>query len=215
MKIHDITRPVFPGMLVWPDNPPMSITRALDQTRGDVATVSNLALGAHTGTHIDAPLHFVLGGAGVEAIALETLCGPAEVRHALEAEALTAEVFEQMQLPPGTTRLLVRTRNSERWARAEQMFDENYVAITAAGARWLVEHGIRVIGVDYLTVAPFADLITTHLILLQAGVVPLESLDLGRIAPGAYTLYCLPLKLVNCDGAPARVMLVENEHGLL
>ena len=117
MKLHDISLPVFPGMVVWPDNHNVTLRRTLDQARGDVATVSELSLGLHTGTHLDAPLHFVPGGAGVDVLALDVLCGPAQVRHALEADALTAEVFEELKISPGTERLLVRTRNSDLWAR--------------------------------------------------------------------------------------------------
>jgi len=117
MKIHDISLPIFPGMVVWPDDPNVSLRRTLDQSKGDLATVSELALGVHTGTHLDAPLHFVPGGTGVDALALDVLCGPARVHHALDADALTAEVFERMNVPSGTERLLVRTRNAEGWAR--------------------------------------------------------------------------------------------------
>lgn len=209
MKIHDISLPVFPGMVVWPDNPNVTLRRTSDQAKGDLATVSELALGVHTGTHLDAPLHFVPGGAGVDALSLDALCGPARVHHALEADVLSAEEFEKMNVPTGTERLLVRTRNSGEWARDARAFNTGYVAVTADGARWLVERGVRVIGVDYLSVAIYADLFTPHDILLRAGVIPVEGLNLNGIAPGKYTLYCLPLNLVGADGAPARAILVE------
>jgi len=210
MKIHDISLPVFPGMVVWPDNPSVTLLRTQDQAKGDTATLSELSLGVHTGTHLDAPLHFVPGGAGVDALALDVLCGPALVCHALEADALTAEVFEGMNVPVGTIRLLIRTRNSELWARDVREFNTDYVAVTADGARWLVERGVKLIGVDYLSVAPYPDPITPHDILLRAGIIPVEGLNLSDIAPGNYTLTCLPLKLVGADGAPARAILVEN-----
>ena len=209
MKIHDISLPIFPGMIVWPDDPNVSLRRTLDQSKGDLATVSELALGVHTGTHLDAPLHFVPGGTGVDALALDVLCGPARVHHALDADALTAEVFEQMNVPSGTERLLVRTRNSEEWARGARAFNTQYVAVTPDGARWLVARGVKVIGVDYLSVAIYSDPFTPHDILLRAGIIPVEGLNLSAIAAGAYTLYCLPLKLVGADGAPARAILVE------
>lgn len=211
MKIHDLSLPIFPGMVTWPDNPKVAMRRFLDQEKGDVATVSELSLGVHTGTHLDAPSHFVRGGAGVDTLDLETLCGPAIVCQALEADALTADVFAKMSLPVGTERLLVRTRNSDLWANDAREFNTNYVAVTADGARWLVERGVKVIGVDYLSVAPYSDSVTPHDILLKAGIIPLEGLNLSNIAPGSYTLYCLPLKLVGADGAPARTILVETD----
>jgi len=209
MKIYDISLPIFPGLVVWPDNPPVVFNKVLDQARGDVATVSAITLGAHTGTHLDAPVHFLPDGTGVDTLALEALCGPAWVCALPQATALTAEVFEHSAIPAGTTRLLCHTRNSELWAAGVNDFKTDYVAVTADGAQWLVDHDIRVIGVDYLSVAPYADPITPHAILLRAGVIPVEGLTLSGIAPGAYQLYCLPLKLVGADGAPARAMLVE------
>ena len=209
MKLYDISLPVFPGMVVWPDNPNVTLRRTLDQAKGDLATVSELSLGVHTGTHLDAPLHFVPGGAGVDALPLEVLCGPALVCHALNANALTADVFEAMNIPAGTERLLIRTHNSDLWARDVRDFNTDYVAVTTDGARWLVEHRVKVIGVDYLSVAPYADPLTPHDILLRAGIIPVEGLNLSGIAAGHYTLYCLPLKLVGADGAPARAILIE------
>lgn len=211
MKIHDISLPVFPGMVVWPDNPQVSVRRFLDMDRGDMATVSELSLGAHTGTHLDAPSHFVRGAAGVDGLSLDLLCGPARVCHAPEAGVLSADVFRKLAVPAGTARLLVRTRNSDLWANDVALFREDYVAVNADGAQWLVDHEIKVIGVDYLSVATYADPVTPHNILLRAGIIPVEGLNLSGIAPGGYSLYCLPLKLVGADGAPARAILVEQE----
>lgn len=209
MKIHDISLPVFSGMVVWPGNPAVRVTRMLDQACGDAATVSDIALGVHTGTHLDAPLHFLPDGAGVDALALEDLCGPAWVADFPDADALTADVFAQARIPAGVTRLLCRTRNSALWAADVRAFQTDYVAVTADGAQWLVERGMRVIGVDYLSVAPYADGVRPHVVLLRAGMIPVEGLNLTGITPGAYQLYCLPLKLLGADGAPARVILVE------
>ncbi|HLF01733.1 MAG TPA: cyclase family protein [Anaerolineales bacterium] len=209
MKIHDLSLPIFPGMVVWPDSLQVAFNRSADMERGDAVTVSELSLGAHTGTHLDAPLHFVRGGAGVDSLSLTDLCGPATVRHALAAPALTAAVFDSLNVSAGTKRLIIRTRNSELWAGDVREFKTDYVAVTPDGAQWLVDHGIKVIGVDYLSVAIYADPITPHNILLKAGIIPLEGLNLSNIAEGNYTLYCLPLKLMGADGAPARTILVE------
>ena len=173
--------------------------------------MTRLDLGAHTGTHVDAPAHFVEGGAGVDSLDLDTLWGPALVVEELEADCLTADVIEKLSIPPGTERVLFHTRNSGRWARGECEFAEDYVAITEDGARWLVERGVRLVGVDYLSVAPFEATTPTHQVLLQAGVVIVEGLNLSSIAPGTYQFICLPLKIVGGDGAPARAILIDRD----
>ena len=209
MAIYDISLPISESLVVWPDDPGIQLTHASHLDRGDPCTVTHLSLGAHTGTHVDAPAHFISGGPGIERLDLEVLVGPALVVHALEVDALSADVLEGLNIPPGTERLLFRTRNSACWARGDADFDESFVAITEDGARWLVERGVRLVGIDYLSVGPFRDTIGTHQVLLGAGVIALEGLDLGRIVPGVYQLYCLPLKIVGCDGAPARAILTE------
>jgi arylformamidase len=166
-------------------------------------------MGAHTGTHVDAPAHFVPGGSGVDLLDLEALVGPALVVHALEADALTADLLAGLEIPPHTERLLVRTRNSDRWARPELGFDEDFVGVTQDGAHWLVARGVRLVGVDHLSVGPFADPVPTHHVLLRAGVVVVEGLDLSEIAPGVYQFVCLPLRVVGADGAPARAILID------
>jgi arylformamidase len=209
MQIHDISLPISESLVVWPGDPPVRITQPLHLDRGDEATVSHLDIGAHTGTHVDAPAHFVRGGSGVDALDLNVLVGPALVVHALEVDALSADVLATLPIPPGTERVLFRTRNSELWARGEHKFQEDFVAITGDGARWLIERGVRLVGVDYLSVAPFDDVTPTHRALLRAGIVPLEGLNLSGIDPGTYQLVCLPLKITGADGAPARAILIE------
>lgn len=211
MRIHDISLPISESLVVWPGDPPIRITQRLHLDRGDVATVSRLDMGAHTGTHVDAPAHFISGGSGVDLLDLDLLVGPALVVHALEADALTADVLAGLAIPPGTERLLFRTRNSERWARGEHDFDEDFAAITEDGARWLVQRGVQLVGIDYLSVGPFHELVATHQILLHAGLIAVEGLDLSEIAPGVYQLFCLPLKLVGGDGAPARTILIDGK----
>ena len=212
MPIHDISLPISESLIVWPGDPPIRITQTSHLDRGDMATVTRLDMGAHTGTHVDAPAHFIQGGSGVDELDLNVLVGPALVVQALEADALSAEVLEGLSIPPGTERVLFRTRNSDRWARGEREFAEDFVAITEEGARWLVARSVRLVGVDYLSVAPFDDPVPTHRILLRAGVVAVEGLDLSGIVPGVYQLVCLPLKIVGRDGAPARAILIEERR---
>jgi arylformamidase len=209
MKIYDISVPVYSGMVTWPGDPPAVLTRRADMDRGDFVNVTHLDIGAHTGTHLDAPLHFLAGGADTEGLDLDVLVGPALVVHLDDTvDAITAAVLAAAAIPPGTTRVLLRTRNSATWARGEAVFQRDFVAVEPDGATWLVEHGVRLVGVDYLSVAPFADGVPTHTILLQAGVIPVEGLNLDGIAAGIYQLICLPLKLRGSDGAPARAILI-------
>lgn len=211
MIIHDISLPISPNMTIWHDTPPVSLARFSDQANGDLATVSHLSMLVHTGTHIDAPLHFLQGGATIDSLLLENLCGPAFVCHALDTDTISAETLDGLDIPRGTERLLIRTRNSELWKLSPPRFTPSYVGVAADGAQWLVDHHVKLIGVDYLSVAPFADLTTTHQTLLRAGIIPLEGLDLSKIETGIYMLYCLPLNLIGADGSPARVILVEGD----
>ncbi len=207
-KIHDISLPVSESLAVWPGDPPVRITQPAHIDRGDQYTVSRLEIGAHIGTHVDAPAHFVRGGAEVDHLALDLLVGPARVVHVPEAGSLTRQVLEGLSIPPGTQRLLFRTRNSEHWS-GDGSFREEYVGLTNAGARWLVGRGVRLVGIDYLSISPWNDLLTPHQTLLGAGVVVVEGLDLSGITPGVYQLVCLPLKLEGVEGAPARAILIE------
>jgi arylformamidase len=209
MSIHDISLPISESLVVWPGDPPIHITQPAHLDRGDEATVSRLDMGAHTGTHVDAPAHFIRGGAGVDGFDLDLLVGPALVVHALEVDVLSAGVLQGLSIPPGTERVLFRTRNSERWARAEAEFWPNYVGITDDGARWLVARGVRLVGIDYLSIAPFDELAPPHRTLLGASLIVVEGLDLRDIAPGTYQLVCLPLKIAGGDGAPARAILID------
>ncbi len=209
MKIYDISLPVSESLVVWPGDPPVRITHPSHLDRGDPYTVSRLEIGAHVGTHVDAPAHFIRGGAGVDRLALHLLVGPAQVVHVPDAPTLTEDVLDGLSIPPNTERLLFRTRNSERWASGAAGFRGDYVGVTDAGARWLVAHGVKLVGIDYLSISSNDDLMAPHHTLLGAGVIVVEGLDLHGVAPGAYQLVCLPLKLVAGDGAPARAILIE------
>ena len=210
MQIYDISNVVYTGMVKWPDNPPVIVERTLDMAKGDVATVSKVDMGVHTGTHVDAPVHFVAGGTGTDTLDLNVLVGPAlVVQLGDDVAAITAAVLEAQHIPPGTERILFRTRNSQYWAQQDPTFHQDFVAVWGDAATWLVEHGVRLVGVDYLSVAPYSDGVTTHTILLGAGVIPVEGLNLTGIAPGLYQLVCLPVKLRDCDGAAARAILIR------
>jgi arylformamidase len=209
MVIHDISLPISETLVVWPGDPAVHITQPSHLDKGDKATVSRLDMGAHTGTHVDAPCHFIRGGLDIDSLDLNTLVGPALVIEAPPNGNLSADLLKGLAISPGTKRVLFRTRNSELWSREERSFSKDFVGITADGAQWLVDFGVRLVGVDYLSVAPFGQSGPTHQTLLQAGVIIVEGLNLSEIRAGTYTLVCLPLRLVGIDGSPARSILIE------
>ncbi len=210
MKIYDISLPISPNLPVWPGDPKIVLEEVASMDKGDNANVSHLAAGVHIGTHVDAPHHFLNDGRTVENLSLDILTGSSFVLHLDDAvDAITAEILDAAPIPPATLRLLLRTNNSHQWTLDSPEFQRDFIAITADGAEWLVEHGIQLIGVDYLSVAPFTDSVPTHRILLGAGIIIIEGCDLSQVPQGEYDLYCLPLKLIGADGAPARAILVE------
>jgi arylformamidase len=205
--IIDISVLLSCDMPVWPGSTGYSISQVLDMEKGDVANICRLTMDAHVGTHIDAPWHFLKKGPTVEHVDLSRLVGPAEVVYLPQVDAITAAVLDTLQLRLPTRRLLFRTRNSQLWKRAEKSFEKNFVAFTADGAQWIIDHAIEVVGVDYLSVQRFYDPSTTHELLLGNGVVVVEGLNLADVEPGIYEFICLPLKIAGGDGAPARAIL--------
>jgi arylformamidase len=209
MPIHDVTLTISARMPVWPGDPAVQLEQVASMDSGAHANVSRLAAGVHTGTHVDAPHHFLNDGRTVESLPLDVLTGPCFVAQLPDdVDAISAEVLERVPIPDDTLRLLFGTRNSHLWAKGETAFQQDFVAVTEDGARWLVGRGIRLVGVDYLSVAPFGESVPTHTVLLQAGIVVVEGLNLSEVPRGFYELYCLPLKLQGSDGAPARAILV-------
>ena len=208
MRIYDISLTISPDMPIWPGDPAVIVERVDKIEAGAQANVSRLSLSAHTGTHVDAPYHFLSTGNTVEKLDLRLLTGRAYVLHLPQVESIGAAVLDGAGIPPRTRRVLFRTRNSDFWAKGEKSFQRDYVAISPDGAEYLVNRGVKLVGVDYLSVAPFTESIPTHQTLLNAGVVIVEGLDLSRVSQGRYAFYCLPLKVQGSDGAPARAILV-------
>jgi arylformamidase len=206
MEWIDATVPVRNGMIVYGGDPPVALSRVQNIAEGGICNLSRLEFGVHTGTHVDAPIHFIEGGAGIEAIPIAALMGLALVADARGATGnLDRPTLEGLGIPAGTERLLFRTPNSRLWD--ESVFSSDFIGLTEDGAEYLLERGVRLVGMDYLSIAPAGNPAPTHVALLRAGAVILEGLDLRRVEPGAYELRCLPLLLVGADGAPARVLL--------
>jgi arylformamidase len=208
MKIYDISLPISPSMPVWPGDSPVRMEQTESMDKGSEYNMTRLSMSVHTGTHVDAPHHFLNDGRTVDGLSLDVLVGPAYVLHLPdEIAVVTADVLAAAGIPPGVSRLLLRTRNSRLWAQGVREFQTDFVAVAADGAEWLAARGIRLVGMDYLSVAPYDNSVPTHRILLQAGVILLEGLDLSAVPQGDYLLYCLPLNLLGSDGAPARAIL--------
>ena len=200
----DVSVPLRSGMVRWPDNPPVRIERVLDTECGDVASVSKISMGSHTGTHMDAPLHFVRGGEGMDRMPLDAAVGRARV---IEVQDPVSVKPEDLRGVGRGERVLFKTQNSaRRWE--EDAFDEDFVYVSKEAARELAARGVRTVGVDYLSVGGFReDGVETHRALLGAGIWVIEGLNLLAVEPGEYDLVCLPLKIEDGDGAPARAIL--------
>lgn len=198
MEIFDVSVPLREGMVTYPGDPVVKLERAASIANGDPVNLTRIDFGLHTGTHVDAPVHFIAGAAGVDSLPLQTLIGPCEV---VELPDLSRDAVART--PERTERVLFKTPNSELWASDE--FAEDFARLDGDAAAVLVERGVRLVGVDYLSVGDEA----AHHALLEAGVVPVEGLDLRGVEPGPYDLVCLPLRIVGADGAPARAVLIR------
>ncbi len=201
----DVSVPIREGMPVWPGDTPFRMTRVSDLAAGDHNTLSELRLGAHTGTHVDAPAHFIAGAATIDMLPLDSLVGECRVLELLSEEAISAEELRSRDIRPGE-RILLKTRNSALWA--DDAFHEGFTYLSTPAAQWLAEVRPRCVGIDYLSVGGFHHNGTeVHRALLGAGVSLIEGLDLSAVKEGVYELVCLPLRLVGAEGAPARALL--------
>jgi arylformamidase len=202
----DVSVPLRSGMVHWPGDPPVSIELVAEMARGDNADVTAIDMGAHTGTHMDAPSHFVAGGASLDDLDPDVVFGPARVIAISDPVAVTEAELERHDIQRGE-RLLFRTSNSERcWSTDD--FVEDFVYVSEDAAALLAAREVRLVGIDYLSVGGFhVDGAAIHRRLLGAGVWIIEGLDLRSVAPGRYELICLPLRLAGAEGGPARVML--------
>lgn len=198
------------GMPVWPNDPGLHFERAMDQNKGDVCTVTRATMSAHTGTHMDAPLHFVRNSATIEQMPIDATVGPARVIGIRDNKAIHREELLPHKIQRGE-RILFRTGNSDKdWANLP--FDEQFIFIARDGAEYLAECGVKTVGVDYLSVGGYSqDSVETHVALLGKGIWVIEGLALGPVAPGDYELVCLPLKWAGAEGAPARAILRKRE----
>jgi arylformamidase len=201
----DLSVPVVNGMVHWPGDPEFHINRVRDYATGDNLVLSHIDLGVHTGTHMDAPLHFIPGGATIDQIPLDATVGPARVIEITDPESVKPAELEAANIQPGERILLKTTNSVGRWKTTE--FQKDFVYISHEGAAYLASIPIRAVGVDYLSVGGFyKDGPETHRALLGAGIWVMEGLNLAALSAGSYELICLPLKLMGAEGAPARAI---------
>lgn len=207
----DVSLRITPDMLVWPGDPSVEIQPRVQIAKGDAANVSELRIGTHTGTHVDPPLHFLEGHHGIDLVSLDVLVGPAVIAHLPGARGpLGSEDLDALGLADDVTRLLLKTSNSELWRRTGPVaFPETYACLSLEGARWVIERGIELIGVDFLSIEERgAEGHPVHVELLSKGVVIVEGLDLGLAEPGDCTFICMPLRIQDGDGGPARAGVI-------
>ena len=206
-ELFDISLPLSTGLPVWPGSQVFKLDPVHRLADGDPCNESAYSANIHTGTHIDAPWHFLRDGDKADSIDLARLVGTALVVWLPGIKRITPEVLELIELPRDTVRLLFRTDNSQLWAQGVSEFRKDYVALTVEAAEWLAKKDIGLLGIDYLSIQLFEESSRTHAALLEAGIVILEGLNLYGIEPGSYELICLPLAVRDAEGAPARAVL--------
>lgn len=205
MKLIDVSVPLDASLPIYPGNTPFSLEAIKRVARGDSSNVSTVHMSAHAGTHVDAPRHFFDGGPGVEGLALELLVGRARVVDITTRKGIGADELADLDLSEDI-RVLFKTSNSRLWASPE--FHKDYVGVTQSGAEFLVSRGVKVVGVDYVSVEEFKKAgAPAHHALLGAGTIVIEGLNLRDVEPGIYEMICLPLLIPGADAAPARVLL--------
>ena len=206
-ELIDISLRISPTSVVWPTAPQPVLTRRHSITNGDRSNDSNLFMNVHTGTHVDAPLHHFNDGASADQIPLGHMIGEAWVLDLKNRSVIDIPALEQVWPSSSVTRILCRTDNSSYWKEEQKDFVTDFCALAPETAEWLLAKSIQLVGMDYLSVQRYGDVQTVHQVLLKAGVVLVEGVNLSEVEPGRYELLCLPLRLANADGAPARVVL--------
>jgi arylformamidase len=202
----DVSVTLHDGMVSWPGDPPVKIGRVAELSRGDMCNLSKLDMGAHTGTHMDAPLHFLADGVGLDAMPLDAAVGKARVVAVRDPVSIKVADVRRAGVRKGE-RILFQTANSRR-AWAQDRFVRDFVYLETETAEYLAARGVKLVGVDYLSVGGFEKNVKeVHDALLGAGVWIIEGLDLSRVRPGPHELVCLPIKIAHSDGAPCRAIV--------
>ena len=208
IRVRDISLAIEPGLPTWPTSEGFRVRSSMRIAAGDSANVSVLEMDVHTGTHVESALHFLEDGAPIDTIPVEQLVGPARVVD-VDGEAVTAAALDALGIDADPPRLLIRTTNSDRWAKGWGQFDPVYVALTTDAAQWIVERGFRLVGLDHLSIQQYGSDGETHRVLLRGGVAILEGLNLAGVEAGVYTLVAAPIRLIGTEAAPTRALLID------
>ncbi|MDP2642157.1 MAG: cyclase family protein [bacterium] len=205
--IIDISVPIDNRLPLWPNSSGLCLTRISKIGKKNAVNETHIEMNAHIGTHIDAPLHFIPRGTSIDKSPLDTFIGPAFVAYLPKVKEITAKDLEALSLPKGVKRILFKTSNSLLWEKKVKKFKKDYVGLTAGAASWLVKRGVKLVGIDYLSIAKFSEATVVHKILLGNSVYVLESLNLTGVKSGTYKLICLPVKVTDSEAAPVRAVL--------
>ncbi len=208
-RFYDISMTIENGMLSWPSDGPVSIEKIRSMDNGERLNLSRLDMSAHTGTHVDAPVHFIQEGSGIDSVPLDILIGPAAVVHLPGVREIGDGELKAAGIPPDTKRLLLKTENGK--LLGQKQFQKDYSFFTLEGAQYIIDSGVRLVAIDYLSIAAYGSGEAVHQALLGEGIVIIEGVDLREISAGPYNMIALPLKIGGCDGAPARVVLEKME----
>ena len=209
MKLYDISLPISSELVSWPGDPSPKLIKVLSINEGDACNVTKLEMGVHTGTHIDSPNHFIEGGITTDSMQLEVLMGKCLVIEVTSKSNIQVSDLYDFEIGK-YERLLLKTKNSVHWENDSKKFDKNFIALSLEAAEYLVKSGIKLIGIDYLSIEAYG--VREHKVhhhLLNNQIAILEGLNLSKVDEGEYELICLPLKLVDCDGAPVRAILKD------
>ncbi|PIN92972.1 cyclase [Candidatus Pacearchaeota archaeon CG10_big_fil_rev_8_21_14_0_10_31_24] len=209
MKIIDISIPVSKKTPLWPGTSRIVLKKFRSLKRGDNSNDTEIEMSMHAGTHIDAPLHFIRKGASIDQLPLKTFMGSVFVAYLPKVKEINAEVLKKLNLPKKVERILFKTSNSLLWKNGILKFKKDYVGLTKDATLWLSRRGVKLVGVDYLSVAKFNEIVSVHKILLKNKVILLEGIDLSGVSPGTYHLICLPLKISKAEAAPVRAILIK------
>lgn len=208
MKIIDISVPVDDKTPRWPGSPGPKLKLVSDMKRGRAYNETSVEMNTHTGTHIDAPSHFISSGKSIDRVAPGTFIGAVLVAHVPGVKRISAADLEKLKIPTGVKRILFKTSNSVLWKKRVSEFKKGYVGITSDAAAWLSKRNFKLIGIDYLSVAKFDETAEVHRILLKKAVL-LESVNLSKVKPGMYELICLPIKMTGAEASPTRAVLIK------
>jgi arylformamidase len=210
MRIIDISVPVNHKLPLWPNSSGLCLTRVAKIGKKSMVNETHIEMNAHVGTHIDAPLHFISRGLSIDGVPLDVFVGPVVVVYLPKVKEVAAKDLEKLSLPKDTKRILFKTSNSILWDQKVKKFKKDYVGLTADAASWLVKRGVKLVGIDYLSIAKFTEAVAVHKVLLGNSVYIIESLNLTGVKPGTYKLICLPIKITNSEAAPARAVLIKS-----